>query len=161
MSPLRLLLLLVLVGFGVLLGGRPAEALCALCTCTASASGVAFGNYDPTSSTATDATGAVTVECTLLVAVGGSYSIALNQGVNGTYAARKMKLSSTLNYNLYTTTGRTLTWGDGTGGTGAVTGTLPLLLFSSQTFTIFGRIPASQNVAPGVYTDTIVVTVTY
>lgn len=164
MSALRWLLLLVVIGAGALLGGGRAEAACAalsLCSCTTSASGVSFGSYDPTSSTAQDATGTVTVECTLLVALAGTYAISLNPGLNGTYAARKLKLSSTVNYNLYTTTGRTTVWGDGTGGTSTVIGTLPLLLFSSQTFTIYGRIPASQNVAPGVYTDTIVVTVAY
>jgi spore coat protein U-like protein len=62
-----------------------------------------------------------------------------------------------LSYSLFRDSGRTLNWGNTVGtDTVASTGT-----GSAQTFTVYGRIPASQAVGPGTYQDTITVTVTF
>lgn len=131
--------------------------------CTASATGVAFGNYNPTNSSPTDATGNVHVFCTvLLVSVLAQTNISLSTG-SGTYADRKMSSGSNLlGYNLYKEATHTTVWGDGTGGTGIFTdNTLILVLGTSINHTIYGSVPAGQYVAAGSYTDTITVTVEY
>lgn len=164
MNPFRIILFLSASCGGLALADR-VEAACpplSLCTCTTSATGVSFGNYDPLSAVSRDATGSVTVNCTFTGSGGGTYEISLSQGMTGTFAARKMaQPPSSVSYNLYTTAARTQVWGDGTGGTQRVVGTLSGLDSSSQTFNVHGRVPAGQNVPGGAYTDVIVVTVAY
>ncbi len=162
---MRLQVLAFISACGVLSMPAPAFASCnilSLCSCTTSASGVAFGSYDPFSASPSTSSGSVTVDCTLSVALAGSYDIALSTGASGSYASRQMaKGASRLNYNLYTSPALTQIWGDNTGGTTSVNKGFAALLFFSQSTSIYARIPAGQNVAAGPYSDTIVVTVTY
>ncbi len=58
-------------------------------------------------------------------------------------------------YQLYDNTGRTTVWGNGSGGTATIS------MNSSGTATIYGRLPAKQNVSAGAYADTILVTVSF
>jgi len=132
-------------------------------TCTASAVGVVFGNYNPAQATPLDANGSVTVNCGSALVFGPStVTIALNAGASGsTFAARRMTSGvNLLAYNLYTNGGYSAVWGDGSAGTSTVTGTLN---FGNQIFTatVYGQIPAAQDPAPGSYIDTITVTVNY
>jgi spore coat protein U-like protein len=62
-----------------------------------------------------------------------------------------------LNYALYSDSARTLNWGE-TDGTDTVdsTGT-----GANQSFTVYGRVAASQNVPQGSYSDTITITVNF
>ena len=64
---------------------------------------------------------------------------------------------ATINYSLYTDAGRTTVWGN-TVGTDAVSATGN---GASQSYTVYGRVPAQTTPAPATYTDTITVTVTY
>lgn len=141
-----------------------ANAACSalsFCSCTASATAVNFGNYDPTSASSNNSTGSIRVTCTLLLALGGSYTIDLSPG-SGSYALRTMKQgASSLSYNLYTDNARSQVWGNGTGGSVRVTNNFTALLSVDQTTTVYARVPAQQNVRAGLYSDTIVVTVTY
>lgn len=125
--------------------------------CTVSALALAFGNYDPTSATATDATTTLAVLCTL----SQGYTVRLSQGVTGTaVTARKLIRTSgteVLGYSLYRDSSRTLNWGV-TDATDTVDATGTGL---TQTHTIYGRIPAGASVAAGAYTDTVTVTVNY
>jgi len=126
--------------------------------CTVSTSAVGFGSINPLSGANVDATGGITVTCTngtpwtAAAGVGG--------GTGATFASRLMTSgANTLTYSLYTNSGRTTIWGDGTGITATVgnTGT-----GSAQSVTIFGRVPSGQtSVPPGSYADTVTVTVTY
>ncbi len=125
--------------------------------CSTSATDLAFGSYEPLSSSANDSTNTITVRCTL----GTSYQIGLNQGTYGSsVTARKMQRTSEtelLNYALYRDVARTLNWGEtlDTDTVSAVgTGV-------SVNHTVYGRIAAEQNVPTGSYTDLITVTVTY
>jgi spore coat protein U-like protein len=132
--------------------------------CTVSATGVAFGVYDPNSGLPTDATGNVHVFCTvLLVSVLSQINTSLSTGGSGTFASRKMSSGSDLlNYNLYKEASHTSIWGDGTGGTGIFTDNLLIaVLGTSVDHTVHGRIPAGQYVSAGSYTDTITVTVEF
>ena len=95
-------------------------------------------------------------------ALGGSYTIQLSKGTSSTYAPRVLTNGgSTLAYNLYTSNARNQVWGDGTGGSQTVTSNFIALLSLDQTTTVYGRIPAGQNVPPGSYSDTVLVTVIF
>lgn len=125
--------------------------------CTVSATNLAFGNYDPTSSSPTDGTSTVTVRCTLAT----TYHVRLNQGLYGTGVTdRKMQISgdtTKLNYALYRDATRLLNWGE-TDGVDTVDGVGTGL---SVGHTVYGRIAAEQTVPAGSYSDTITVTVSY
>jgi spore coat protein U-like protein len=62
-----------------------------------------------------------------------------------------------LNYGLFTDATRTTNWGE-TVGTDTVSGTGT---GATQIVTVYGRIPATQNVGIGGYVDTITATVTF
>ena len=127
-------------------------------SCTVSASPFAFGNYNGLSMSDLDASGAVAATCTF----GTLYSIALDAGLGtaATMSARKLTgpAGAELLYGLFTDAPRTILWGDGTGGTGwhSDSGN-----GSNQAITVYGRIAPGQAVAPGAYTDTVTVTLTY
>lgn len=127
-----------------------------------SASTLAFGNYNPISSTPLDQTSSIVVRCTN----GTPYTLALNGGTTtgGTIAGRLMTTGAvnTLSYQLYTNSGRTTVWGDGTLGSSTVTGTgTGVLVANEQTLTVYGRIPINQTSAIGTYSDTITATLTF
>jgi spore coat protein U-like protein len=111
-------------------------------------SGVLVANVDNTST--------LQVQCTNTT----PYNIGLNAG-NGsgaTVAVRKMTSgSNAINYALYSDTSRTVVWGE-TIGTNTVTGTGN---GASQSYTVYGRVPAQTTPAAATYSDTITVTVTY
>ncbi len=132
--------------------------------CSVSATAVGFGSYNPLSSLNTDATGTVTVTCSGLLSVLVGYEVLLSRGGAGSYTPRRMSSgANTLNYNLYTNITRTTIWGDNTGGSSRVTGSIlvQLLVPTSNNHTVYGRIPALQNAAAGSYADSITVTVNY
>lgn len=141
----------------------PATATALGLNCSVSAAGVAFGNYNPTDSSPTDATGNVHVRCTTIISVLSTTNISLNTGGSGSFAPRKLSSGANrLNYNLYKEVGKTTVWGDGTGGTGNWTDSLLIeVLGTNINHTIYGSIPAGQYVAAGSYTDTITVTVEF
>lgn len=128
-----------------------------LTACVVTATPLIFGNYDPTSATPLDASSSIAVLCTL----GTSFTVGLNAGTTSgaTVTTRQMTNGSdTLNYALYRETGRSNNWGNTPGTDTPPATTAPLL---AAPFTVYGRIPAGQNVGFGAYTDTVTVTVTY
>lgn len=138
-------------------------------SCGVSAVGVAFGSYDTLASAPTYGTGRVDVACTLINPPGIdiAYSIALSPGVSGSYAARTMLAAGfALQYNLYVAPPPSISvWGNGTGTTQVVAGVVSLRPPPGRTTTVsqtvYGTIPARQDVAAGAYVDTIVVTLTF
>ena len=145
----------------MLLLAMPAQAL--LEVCSASTDAVAFGSYNPLSSGDSDTTGTVRVTCTALVSIAVNYTIRLGTGGSGSYAPRKLAfLGNTLSYNLYTGPTRTSVWGDGTGSTQTISDGYALaLLLVTRSYPIYGRLFAGQNATPGLYADTVVVTIDY
>ena len=140
----------------LLVAGIPGVAWAAA-VCTASATSVAFGTFNPFGSPATS-NGTITVACTG-GGVGNTYTIALSAGGAVTYATRKMTSgTNTLNYNLYTSSALSSIWGDGTGGSATITGSNEK---STSNFTVYGKLPTPQGVTPSSYSDIITVTVTY
>lgn len=121
-------------------------------TCTLSTSGIAFGGYDPFVAQDVDSVASISVTCD----EPASYSIALSTG-GGTYEQRVMTSGlHQLLYNLYTDATLSTVWGDGTGHSAIVSDTQLV-----ATHTVYGRIPARQNAHVGVYSDTIVITLTF
>ncbi len=132
--------------------------------CTVTATDLNFGTYDVISGSPNDGAGNVNVNCHFLIALGLHYTVKLSTGGSGTYLSRQMQknVSSQLNYNLYTNSGRTTVWGDGNGGTSYnVFTSLVGLLSHNRDYAVYGRIPAQQNVASGSYSDSIIVTLDY
>lgn len=135
-------------------------------TCSVSATGIAFGSYNPLNSVGDSAVGSWTVICTAIGS--GSATVAgtltLSTGLSGSYAARTMKFgTNALQYNIYLTPSHTQVIGDGSAGTYAPSdsGTVTAGQVYQVTGNMYGYLPPSQDVAPGSYADTIVVTVTY
>ena len=126
--------------------------------CTVTTGAVAFGTYNPLTATNNDATGSLSVTCTNGTA--WTAAAGAGTGTGATLASRKMKSGSNqLDYVLYTDSGRTTVWGDGTSSTATVgaTGT-----GAAQSTTIYGRLPGSQsNAAVGSYADTVAVTIDF
>ena len=125
--------------------------------CTITANDLDFGNYSAISGSNVDASSTLEVTCTN----GTSYSVALDEGTTsgGTLTTRLMTDgSNTLDYNLYTSAARTTVWGDGTSSSVTVSGTGS---GSLQSLSVYGRIPASQSVAIGSYSDTITATISF
>ncbi len=147
MTRLPRLTLRVLVSATV--SGDCAVGASALAFPSASSAAIAAGNID--------ATGNVTVNCT----VGSAYTIALGigTGTGATLASRKMSAGAQLlSYSVYTTSARTTVWGDGTGASvtlpGVGTGT-------DVSIAAYGRIFSGQSVPAANYSDTVNVTVSY
>ena len=131
--------------------------------CTISASPVIFGNYDPLSATPVTGTGVLTFLCQRGVPGGGiTYTISLSSG-SGTFAQRTLTSGpNVLNYNLYTDPTLTTVWGDGSAGTATVVTAISRAnALAGVTNTVYGNIPALQDVVPGSYSDSITVTVTF
>ena len=136
-------------------------------TCTVSATGPAFGVYDPTSATPLNANGMVTAVCSWTggAATTLTVTIAYGPGNSGNDADRYM-LSGTsqLHYNLFDNA--TYTTIKGNGSSRMQIDSAKVTVSSGQPttqvqFPLFGQIQALQDVPPGTYTDNIVVTVTY
>jgi spore coat protein U-like protein len=68
--------------------------------------------------------------------------------------------SNYLQYNLYKDAAYAQVWGDGTGGTVTLANTNSGS-GTGPTHTIYGRIPAGQDLPVGTYTDSIVITITF
>jgi len=130
-------------------------------TCRVSAAGLAFGTYMPTTGPLTGTT-RVNVVCSRRTA----FRVALGLGTTpGASVARRLLANGAgrLQYNLYTTRAHTAVWADGTAGSRVRTGrgrgpTRPVSLI------VYGMLPdnaANQAAGPGIYSDTIMVTVTY
>jgi spore coat protein U-like protein len=137
-----------------------------------SASAMAFGSYTPgttVGSANVDQTSTILVRCSNTT----PYGIGLDAGnaTDSTFAPRLLKsataTTSTLEYNLYTDAGRTVTWVNPStaaaatgnqGGTGSGLGTV-------ITHTVYGRLldsTTSQEAVPATdYTSTVTVTINY
>lgn len=129
--------------------------------CTITTTAVAFGAYDPIVANATanlDAAGGVTIACTKRTAA----TIGLNVGANATGQTRRMLNGSQageyLTYELYSDSGRTTVWGN-TAGSWLAPAAAPSK--DPRSFSVYGRVTASQDVGAGAFTDTVVATVNF
>jgi spore coat protein U-like protein len=105
--------------------------------------------------TALDQSGSFTVACTKNT----SYTVSLGTGLNAAGSARRMSSGGGtpdyLTYELFLDAARTTVWN----ATNMSSGTAASI--SPVTLTVYGRVPAAQNVGAGTYTDTVVSTVNF
>jgi len=145
-----------LVLVAMLTSPRPALAI-GICSFN-STIGVSFGAYNVFNTSPTDATGSLTYTC---MSLGGGVTIDLSRGSASSYVPRQMrKGAEPLAYNLYLEASHSVIWGDGTGGTSHY-GPVSPPLATQVIVTVYGRIPARQNVSAGAYTDTIIITINF
>lgn len=144
----------------------PAWALCLkpLCACTVATTSMSFGSINPLGPPV-DSTGTVRVTCGGVAGLLIPYRVDIGPGHGGQITARRMSSGAhTLNYGVYQDAGRATVWGDPGAGTPLNANILLNVLGWAPTavHTVYGRIPSGQvGTVPGVYSDTLTVTVTY
>jgi len=135
-----------------------AQAVCTLLT-----TNVVFGLYNSSNYAPLDATGSIAVSCNGIVGQAISYTVAISSGSSGSFVSRKMISGRyAMNYNFYLNATHATVWGDGNVGTGILTDSYASVAgMNTRNYFIYGRIPGGQAVPPGVYSDSLVVTITY
>ncbi len=147
--------------------------------CTIATSPVAFGNYDPLGTQATNdllAQGAVSLICTKGSGSPTAVTIALGLGSNASGSIRRMTdgVSDYLAYELYQPGGTTpaapcaaapgpygTVWGTSGGGLLGTTGTTWGVVAGAQAFKVCGVVAQGLDPVQGSYTDTVVATVNF
>ena len=120
--------------------------------CTLSATPIAFGAVNPLDEAPMDSVGTLTVTCPEPV----SYTLSATSGQGG-YPQRLMTSADhELAYNLYIDSEFLFVFGDGTGDTRVITGD-----GTNSEHVIHGWMPSQPTAFPGVYSDDIVVTLSY
>ena len=120
---------------------------------------LAFGRYEPQALQGLTEQGELKLVCTK-TRPGDSAMIWLGPGLHATGWSRRMASgTSRLGYQVYLDASRTRLWGDGSGGTSVWQEVL--LGNGMDRVEYFGHVPAGQYVAPGSYSDTLVVTVVF
>jgi spore coat protein U-like protein len=126
-------------------------------SCTITTTTLNFGSQ-PDLNTARTATNSIAINCT----AGTLYDVGLSNGTSGGTGPTARLMSNTntttkITYGIYRDATHILPWGS-TSGTNTVTG---LGTGLSQTYTGYGLVPVQSMPPSLLYTDTVVVTVTY
>jgi len=128
--------------------------------CLTSSQDLNFGTYDPLAAANLTSTSQINVSCSKNT----PFTVKLNAGQNagGGFNRKMANGTNLLSYQLYTTSSHSTVWGDGTSGTGDVsgTGTGPGTA-NTINETVYGEVPALQPVPAGTYSDVITVTVSF
>lgn len=140
--------------------------------CTPSNNTINFGSYDVLGGGVLDSTGSFTVTCTDSGGPGNGTTVLYAAALDVVTTRQMAPASGTdrLVYNVYTDSARTQVWGDGTGGTFLVTGSLTVGKNQSVTsapIAYYGRIaPGGQDVSaaspgppPTTYSQVLAITV--
>jgi spore coat protein U-like protein len=159
-------ILQIVFGCGLALAAWQPACAAVTFSCTVSASSLAFGVYPAYSASPVATTGTFMVTCTATgtgsATVAGTLS--LSTGSSGQFATRTMRAGTgVLDYNIYVTPAYGQIFGDGTAGTYQLSesGTITAGQVYQVGGSMYGLVPARQDVAPGSYVDTIVMTVVY
>jgi spore coat protein U-like protein len=131
-------------------------------TCSVATTPVSFGGYNVFSTSPLDSTGTITLSCSNPAQQPIQVTVSIGTGASGSFNPRQMQLASgsdRMNYYLFLDPSHTIIWGDGTGGTSTFTSTI--IRNPNLTATVYGRVPAQQNLSGGSYSDTLLVTVTW
>lgn len=121
-------------------------------TCTLNVQAATLGAYDYQNTQPLTGVGHVMVSCD----APSSYTISLGPGT-GNYLTRALSNGAhQLAYNLYIDATYTTVWGDGSNGTGVVSGA-----GIGDDHVVYASVPAGQNPTVGTYTDAITVTVVF
>jgi spore coat protein U-like protein len=132
--------------------------------CNISAAALDFGSSSSFISLNIDAAATITAQCTNTT----PYSIGLDYGTNASGSQNRMRRGATSNYityGLFTDSARSQAWTTTSSATsctgGASTCTLGTGTGSSQNITVYGRVPPQTVPAIGLFTDSVVVTITF
>ena len=131
-----------------------------LYNCNVTATNMSFGTYDIFSATPLTSTATATVTCNYFWG-GGNVTVTFSTGSGGSFTPRTMSNgTNTLDYNIYADANHTQILGDGTNGTVTYQHTFPGGFFGTATAvaTMYGQIPAQQNIPAGTYNDVITIT---
>lgn len=143
-----------IVALALLAMVRPAEAA----QCTISTTPIVFGTYNVFMTAPTDSTGTVIYNCN---GGGKNILITMSRGASPTFVPRRMASGpEDLGYNLFRDAARTTVWGDATAGTSAYFDADPPNR-TDIVVTVFGRIPAGQDVRAGAYSDTVSIEINF
>jgi spore coat protein U-like protein len=141
-------------------------------SCAVSSTGMAFGTYQPLTYagklTSVDvvSTATISVICSA-IAVGGGYTISLGAGSFGAgdrigtrYLNNNVNGGTPMAFNTYIEPSYSTVWGNGSVGS-LLGGTIPVGA-SSQTHTVYGKVPAGQHALnAGSFSDTLTMTISY
>jgi spore coat protein U-like protein len=147
-----------LTASGETLGGRMDVTAYVVANCRLTVPPLRFGNYDPLAAHATnpaDASVDVVLNCTRDTTA----SVSFDRGLHGDATTRGLN-GSTLNvlhYQIYRDPARSQVWGDGAEAMRVIMRGIS----TPEQLTVFGRIPPSQEVEPGPYTDVLTATVDF
>ena len=132
-------------------------------TCTLAGVNLAFPAYDSRRVSPTDTIGQINLSCAGIAGELASFSLQLSPGTGAGFGSRSMRMGNfSLSYNLYTNPARTSIWGDGNGGSYVLSDSFTVARpGTSKSYAVYGRIPASQNVPIGTYTDLVTVTLSF
>lgn len=133
--------------------------------CSISASQLAFGVYDAVSGAANDTTGNVTVACIpgLSDPLTTAYTVTVDgTGVTSDSVRSMSRGAYRLYFQVYKDPARTTVWGSSpsAGVAGSVTSATTLVA-AQRTHTAYARLPPGQNVPPGLYSGSLLVTIEY
>ena len=129
--------------------------------CTVTMPSLSFGLYDALSAAPVTTSGNAVINCNdnppplVTVQLGPST-------VSGGFFPRRMRAATggdRLDYNFYADPSGASVFGDGTGGT--VTRSSKVNRNVPWSVTFYGRIAPSQDVAPGIYSDTLTITINF
>ncbi|KND57825.1 Sigma-fimbriae tip adhesin [Candidatus Burkholderia verschuerenii] len=128
-------------------------------TCSATVSSVDFGQISPATTSATTATGSITVSCTGLLNLPVRACVSLGTGSGGNSYTPRTATSgtNTLQYNLYSDSAATSMWGSQLAGYSPVTVDFPLtaLVTAYIVVPIYGRVlPGQSKLVAGTYLST-------
>lgn len=135
------------------LASAPALAL----NCGVSSTSLAFGDYEPMTRVPLDAAGEIVVRCRQGP---GVFRVELGPGSSLDQLARSMTGAGRgLAYNLFVDATRLRIWGDGNGGTSVLSRSHEDRGNTTYRLPVYGRIHANQDPYPGLYSDSIVISV--
>lgn len=120
-----------------------------------------FGTYQPYSRKNNDSVGRVQVNCAGNDAL--NYQVTVLGGKKAKNGLRYMTNGkSILYYDLYVDAARLIPLGEGEVSTNTIQGSQTCAYGSSFQHVVYARIPAGQsNISPGIYSDTLTVTINY
>jgi spore coat protein U-like protein len=133
-------------------------------SCIVNSLALVFPIYDASDPSPTNSMGSVDVQCTNFDAnptTGVGVSVGISAGSNGSVSDRKFAGSGgLLSYGVYQDAARTINWGQGMDAVQQSSGAMTAGQSKILHYTLFGSIPAHQNVPAGIYQDLLVLTIT-
>jgi len=140
--------------------------------CSVSATTLAYGAYDPVvANLASVLNGSNTMSVKCTKGTGSAVYVQANTGSNGAHASGSCAVATCtramtdgtdyLSYDLYTDSGYTHVWSPSATSGNTVFSFDFSTSGATQTATVYGQVPAAQNVEIGSYTDSITMTVNF